>query len=61
MEDVWMLGPSPILFSQYVSTEGSGGMFLSGPVFGETSYLPIGTDYRRRFSKAAMGLAIVHL
>lgn len=59
-EDVWMLGPSPILFSKCVRSEERGGVFLSGPVTGETSHLPIGIDYRRRFSKAATGLAIVH-
>lgn len=57
---MWMLGPFPILFSKCVSSEGRGGVFLSGPVIGETSHLPIGTDYRRRFSKAAPGLAVVH-
>lgn len=57
---MWMLGPSPILLSQCVSCEGRGGVFLFGPVIGETSHLPIRTDYGRRFSKAATGLAVVH-
>lgn len=46
VEDVWMLGPSLMLFSECVSGELRGGVFLSGPVIGETSHLPIGTDYR---------------
>lgn len=47
MEDVWMLGPSPILFFPCVGSEERGREFLSGPDFGNTSHLPIGTDYRR--------------